>query len=175
MSHLSKHQKRTKRRAQSHHHLPRSTKFVFVVGAVATLALLTVHFVLSDLAVANATPVVAASDGEIHIPAGDFRIGHAKFFEYKSSGSKAVRFFVMKSSDGVYSASVDACRRCFRDKKGYRQDGDDVVCNKCGRRFLLTDMQAVASACSPNAIPRKVEGNTILVAATDLEAQSVLF
>ena len=101
--------------------------------------------------------------------------GQAKFFEYTASNGKSVRFFVIKSSDGVYRAAADACEVCFRDKKGYHQQGDDMVCNKCGRHFRSKDVNVITGSCNPDGIPRTIQENTIVIAAADLEVRSVRF
>src|SRR5215203_2956944 len=45
---------------------------------------------------------------EVSLPVSELS-GKARFYEYKSASGKTVRFFVMKSSDGVYRAALDAC------------------------------------------------------------------
>jgi hypothetical protein len=63
----------------------------------------------------------------ILIPISDVNNGKAKFFDYTASNKTSVRFFVIKSSDGVYRAALDACDVCYAAKKGYYQDGPPVV------------------------------------------------
>jgi uncharacterized membrane protein len=177
MGHSSKHENRASKRAQSNTGKQSRAKPKYIMGAaIAILVVLIAYVAITGGAKASAaTRVNAASDGEIRIPVADVNSGHAKFFEYTASNSKAVRFFVIKSSDGVYRAAADACELCFRDKKGFHQEGEDMVCNKCGRHFRSTKLNVVTGNCSPEGIPRKIEGKTIVIAAGDLEARSVLF
>ena len=37
-------------------------------------------------------------------------------------------------------AVLDACRTCYRWKKGYALDGREVVCLKCDMRFKLDSL-----------------------------------
>jgi uncharacterized membrane protein len=117
---------------------------------------------------------VVAENGVVRIPLASIG-SNATFFEYNSQNSKKVRFFVVKSSDGVYRAAADACEVCYREKKGYRQQGDDMVCKKCGQHFASNKVNDITGGCTPSAIHRTVDGPSLLIAATDLEAHAVLF
>ena len=177
MGHSSKHTSRANKRAQFDSRKQSNAKPKYIIGvALAILVVLIAYLAITGGAKASAaTRVSAASDGEVRIPVADVSSGHAKFFEYAASNSKPVRFFVIKSSDGVYRAAADACEVCFRDKKGFHQEGDDMVCNKCGRHFRSKDVNVITGNCNPDGIPRTIQGNTIVIAAADLEARSVLF
>jgi uncharacterized membrane protein len=58
---------------------------------------------------------------DVRIALADVGDGRAKFFDYRTADNKQLRFFVMKSSDGVVRAALDACDTCFHAKKGYHQ------------------------------------------------------
>jgi uncharacterized membrane protein len=76
----------------------------------------------------SATPMATpGSDGVVRIPLADVSDGRARFCNYRASNGKAVRFFVIKSSDGVYRAAADACDVCYRSNLGYHQEGDDML------------------------------------------------
>jgi uncharacterized membrane protein len=177
MGHSSKHTSRASKRAQFDTRRQSTAKPKFIIGAAVAILVVVISYmaITGGATVSAATRVSAASDGEVRIPVADVSSGQAKFFEYTAANSKPVRFFVIKSSDGEYRAAADACEVCFRDKKGYRQQGDDMVCNKCGRHFRSKDVNVITGSCNPDGIPRKIQGNTIVIAAADLEARSVLF
>ncbi len=118
-----------------------------------------------------ATPGPAA----VKIPTGELADGKARFFTYKTSDSRTVRFFVMRSSDGVFRAAFDACDVCFHAKQGYVQDGDDMVCRKCGRHFHSAKINEVSGGCNPIGITRTVSDGQLLIAAKDLEMGSSYF
>lgn len=119
--------------------------------------------------------VTPGSDGAVHIPLADVSDGRARFYQYRTASSKMLRFFVIKSSDGVYRAAADACDVCFRSKLGYHQEGDDMVCNKCGRHFPSRDVNVITGSCNPDGIPRTIQGSNLLIAAGDLEARAGMF
>lgn len=123
----------------------------------------------------KAVPGAGSASAQIQIPLSEVSSGAAKFYEYKTASGKPVRFFVMKSSDGVYRAAADACVVCYREKKGYHQEGDEMVCNNCRKRFPSALVNEVTGGCNPDGIPRTIQGDKLLIAANDLEARADLF
>jgi uncharacterized membrane protein len=105
---------------------------------------------------------------EVSLPVSELS-GKARFYEYKAASGKTVRFFAMKSSDGVYRAALDACDVCFAAKKGYRQDGDDMVCNNCGNHFHSAQINEVKGGCNPVGLERKINGDRLSLSARELE------
>ena len=75
----------------------------------------------------------------------------------------------MKSSDGQYRAALDACDTCYHAKKGYHQEGDDMICNNCGLKFHSSLINKVAGGCNPIGLARTIEGDQIVIKASDLE------
>jgi uncharacterized membrane protein len=116
----------------------------------------------------------AAATGDIKIPLSDLS-GKAKFFDYKLADNKQMRFFVLKSSDGAYRAALDACDTCYHAKKGYHQEGDDMICNNCGLHFHSAKINEVHGGCNPVGLPRTVEGDSLVIKASDLESRKQYF
>jgi uncharacterized membrane protein len=75
----------------------------------------------------------------------------------------------------VYRAAADACVVCFREKMGYHQEGNDMVCNKCGKHFPSALVNEVTGGCNPDGIPRTIQGDKLLIATSELEAHAELF
>jgi uncharacterized membrane protein len=124
----------------------------------------------------RAKPISAApGPTAVKIPLAELDGGKAKYFDYKTSDSKKIRFFAMKSSDGVYRAALDACNECWEAKKGYTQEGDDMVCRKCGRHFQSAKINEVTGGCNPVSLPRTVADGHLVIAASDLEAGKSYF
>ena len=96
---------------------------------------------------------------------------NAKWYEYDLGGEK-IRFFVVKASDGIIKAAFDACDVCYRYKKGYRQEGDYMVCNNCGNRYPMVGLGTEnknPGGCWPGYLPNAVKGDNILIKKSDLE------
>jgi uncharacterized membrane protein len=113
--------------------------------------------------------VVSAEAGLVKIPIGDVSDRMAHYYTYKASNGKDVNFFVLKSSDGVIRAAFDACDVCYREKKGYRQEGDVMVCNNCGQRFPSTKINEIKGGCNPAPLGRIVDGNMLVINSNDIE------
>ena len=114
------------------------------------------------------------SGGDVSIPVSELS-GKARFYEYKTASGKTVSFFAMRSSDGVYRAALNACDVCFAGKQGYRQEGDDMVCNKCGNHFHSAQINEVQGGCNPIGLERKMEGERLRISGRALEAGASYF
>ena len=139
-----------------------------VLGVLAIGAIL--YFINSGIiggsgstgtAEAAVTPVTTGS--EVTFPESAFADGKAKFFEYKTSDGKKVKYFIIKSSDGVIRAAFDACDVCYESRKGYVQDGDAMVCRNCGRRFQSTKVNVVTGGCNPSALTRNIKEGKVVI------------
>lgn len=156
----------------------RSTKNTVKILALVAVALLAV--VAYVVASAGGERAAAVAGGlkvtgeEVSLPVSELS-GKARFYEYKTASGKTVRFFAMKSSDGVYRAALDACDVCFASKKGYRQEGDDMVCNNCGNHFHSAQINEVKGGCNPVGLERKVAGDRLSLDAKELEAGASYF
>ncbi len=112
---------------------------------------------------------------DIVIPLSEIQGAKAKFFKYTTSDGSKMRFFAIRSSDGVYRAALDACDLCYRGKQGYYQDGDDMVCRKCGQRFHSALVNDVTGGCNPVALERTVKGDKLVIKASELESRKEFF
>jgi uncharacterized membrane protein len=117
---------------------------------------------------------VTAENGVVTIPVSDVADGNAHFYTFEAGG-KDVKFFVMKSRDGVVRAAFDACDVCFGEKKGYSQDGDFLVCNNCGQRFHSSRINEVKGGCNPSPLARSFDSRNVTIKAADLVAGSEYF
>ena len=97
-----------------------------------------------------------------------FDEGKAKHFEFRTDNGITVKYFVLKSSDGVIRAAFDACDVCWPSGKGYYQEGDKMVCRNCGKRFASVKINEVKGGCNPAPLNRKIDGDNLVIQATDI-------
>jgi len=109
-----------------------------------------------------------ASATELSFDLATFDDGAPKYYSHKASSGKLVKFFVLKSSDGVVRAAFDACDVCYQSKKGYRQEGNFMVCNNCGQRFISTKINEIRGGCNPAPLERTVVGDKLVIAVADI-------
>ncbi|HSE97002.1 MAG TPA: DUF2318 domain-containing protein [Blastocatellia bacterium] len=155
-----------------------SPVLIIVFLALAGVAAYAVFNSLSDQPAATTVTNTSNTEGaaaDIRIPIADLQSGKAKFFDYTLADNKRIRFFAIKSSDGVYRAAMDACDTCFHAKQGYRQEGDEMVCNNCGLKFHSTLINEVSGGCNPVGLPRSVEGDHLVIKASELASRSRYF
>ena len=104
-----------------------------------------------------------ARSSMITFPVAEFADGQAKYYEVDTGQGIKVRFFILKSSDGVIRAAFDACDVCWPAGRGYAQEGDEMVCRNCGRRFASIRINEVKGGCNPAPLERRVEGDQLLI------------
>jgi uncharacterized membrane protein len=122
---------------------------------------------------AASSPQIPAD--EVSYPESAFSNGKAKFFDYKTPEGKKIRYFIIKSSDSVIRAAFDACDVCWESGKGYKQDGDFMVCQNCGRRFQSTKVNVVTGGCNPSALTRTVKDGKVIITTQALNQGARLF
>ena len=122
----------------------------------------------------RAASVVQANNGVVRIALTDL-VGQEASSTPTRTGTKTIPFFVMRSSDGVVRAAFDACDVCFASKKGYHQEGDEMVCNNCGSRFPSAQINEVKGGCNPSPLDRAVQGDDLIIEVEDLQAGANYF
>ncbi len=119
--------------------------------------------------------LVPARNGEIRLPVDEFRDGKVHFFTHKKNG-KRINYFVRTDGKGQLSAYFDACYTCYKKKKGYREEGADLVCNECNLKFRLAEERWDTShGCCPISLMSRIEGNDLVIRADDIEKGEKLF
>ncbi|MBW1842625.1 MAG: DUF2318 domain-containing protein [Deltaproteobacteria bacterium] len=120
----------------------------------------------NDMAVA-APSAVTADATMVAYPVSLFSDGQARHYEY-THDDVTVRYFVLKSSDGVIRAAFDACDVCWPAGKGYYQEGDTMVCRNCGRRFASVLVNEVKGGCNPAPLNRTLDGDKLVLRVDDI-------
>jgi uncharacterized membrane protein len=124
----------------------------------------------------SASPAVQVKQekGEVRVPLADLDDRTPHFYVYQADG-KDIRFFLLRDVDGGVRAALDACHNCFRAKRGYRQEGNTVICNNCGMSFKYENIGIVTGGCNPIPITKKMAGQFVVLKAKDLEAGAKFF
>lgn len=113
--------------------------------------------------------------GAVTVPVAKVSDGKAHYFRVEEGG-KEIRFFLVKGKDGVMHSAFDACDVCFKEKKGYVQQGDQMNCTNCNQKFAIARIGAASSGgCNPSYLPAKVDGANVRVNLSDLKAGARFF
>ena len=97
-----------------------------------------------------------------------FDDGRARHFQLDTEEGLSIRYFVIKSSDGVIRAAFDACDVCWPSGKGYYQEGDYMVCRNCGKRFASVKVNEIKGGCNPAPLNRQVDGDNLVIQVKDI-------
>lgn len=104
---------------------------------------------------------------QVSLPATLFEDGKARHFQHVAGDFK-IKYFVLKSSDGIIRAAFDACDVCWPAGKGYFQEGDYMVCRNCGRQFASVLVNEVKGGCNPAPLNRRVENGKVVIEVKDI-------
>lgn len=175
--HKSHDDKRTRRDQftpePAHRTMSLGTAVTIVAGGLLLTAMFFVTTTRRPEAGTAATAVVAGAD--VRLDAAQFDDGQARFFTYTNAANQTLKFFVLKSADGVIRAAFDTCDVCYRARKGYRQAGDTMVCNNCGQVFRSVDINVLHGGCNPVPLDRTVQGGQVVLTAAALQAGAFYF
>lgn len=111
---------------------------------------------------------LAAPITEVTYPVKTFQDGKARFYQHKTGDGITIKYFILKSSDGVIRAAFDACDVCWPQGKGYYQKDDYMVCRNCGRRFASVNVNVITGGCNPGALKRAVAGDKLVIKVKDI-------
>jgi uncharacterized membrane protein len=111
----------------------------------------------------------------IVIPLDEVRDGKAHFYTYVRGGGQ-INFFVRTDAKGAASSYFDACYTCYKQKKGYRQQGPDLVCNECDMKFgLAAETWEDKGGCDPILLASTIEDNNLIIDTRVIEKGVKLF
>ena len=115
-------------------------------------------------------------DKQITIPIVAFEDNKIRYFNTELDGKK-IYFMVVRDEKGTYRAAANACEVCFGAHKGFRQEGDFIVCNNCGNRFALDTLGVTKGGCNPGPISSdvKVKNSELVINSTELAQVANLF
>ena len=120
--------------------------------------------------------LIINEQGEVEILATEIT-KDATYYNIDANGVQ-VRFFYLRADDGKVRVAMDACDVCYENKKGYRQDGNDMVCNNCGNRYPISGLGTEnknPGGCWPGYLPSAVEGDNLVIEKSDIASGSWRF
>ncbi|MCX7614563.1 MAG: DUF2318 domain-containing protein [Clostridiales bacterium] len=102
----------------------------------------------------------------------------AKFIPYNINGTY-MELIAVKAPDGTIRTAFNTCQVCYNSGRGYyKQEGDELVCQNCGNRFKIGQVEKEKNGCNPVPILEsdKTSDNTSITISEDfLNANKELF
>lgn len=120
----------------------------------------------------------ASSGGEGIFINKDEITDQAKFIPYEARNVK-MEIIAVKAPDGSIRTAFNTCQVCYDSGAGYyEQSGDKLICQNCGNKFNISQIEKEKNGCNPVPIlegDKKDDGATITIAADFLEKYKELF
>jgi hypothetical protein len=102
----------------------------------------------------------------------------ASFIPYETNGTK-MEVVAVKAPDGTIRTAFNTCQVCYDSGRGYyKQEGDVLVCQNCGNRFKISQVEKEKNGCNPVPIlegDKTDSGDTIAISADYLDRNKELF
>ncbi len=145
-----------------------------VVGLAALIGFADYAF-RGGLGSASFQRVSPGRDGMVRLAVGSLSPLGVSFYRFLNAGNQEVRFFVARDEGGQLQVAFDANEQCAKWQRGYRHEGEWVVCNKCDKAFRIREVNAGGGGCKPIPLPFRVEGSDLVLTESDILAGWRLF
>ncbi|HBC31725.1 MAG TPA: DUF2318 domain-containing protein [Clostridiales bacterium] len=116
---------------------------------------------------------VTDENGDMVIPKADIT-ETAKFYEYDELETY-MEVLAVKASDGTIRTAFNTCQVCYASGRGYYVQEDDVlICQNCGNRFKMDDVEVARGGCNPVPVFEewKTETDSTITIPKDLFAEA---
>jgi len=111
----------------------------------------------------------------VRVPIANLQPLKASFFAVTLDG-KDIRFFAVKGSNGQVRTALDACDVCYKERKGYQQQGDVMLCRNCNLTFPIDRIgPSSMGGCNPHFLPSQVAGDQLVLSVDDLKKGARFF
>ncbi|MDD4700717.1 MAG: DUF2318 domain-containing protein [Desulfovibrio sp.] len=107
-------------------------------------------------------------DGSVSLPVSGVS-DKASFYKVKVDGTNVI-FFALLDSAGRVRVALDACDSCWQSGKGYKQNGDSMVCQNCGMAFHSDRISMRKGGCNPHPVSYSIAGDSVVIPAAEIQA-----
>lgn len=111
--------------------------------------------------------VASDRQGVVRLDVADLAPSRVRFFRFINSGNQEVKFLVARDAEGDLHTAFDASENDFKMRRGFRQDGDWIVNNKCETSCRLEEISQ-GGGCRPVPFRHRVDGATLVIAEQEL-------
>ncbi|MBI5083343.1 MAG: DUF2318 domain-containing protein [Acidobacteria bacterium] len=124
-------------------------------------------------------PEISMRAGEdLRVPVAELGPGKARIFRFDAQNDEPIRVFVGRLGKGRLVTTFAACRRCDRASGRSRVSDGQLICGHCGEPMPILEEGATLPQekdCTPIPIQFRIEGDSLVVRASDIEAGRPLF
>jgi uncharacterized membrane protein len=102
----------------------------------------------------------------------------AQFYPVDIEGTR-IEVLAVKAPDGTIRTAFNTCQSCYASGRGYyKQKGTNLVCQNCGKRFRLSQVEISAGGCNPVPIfpaDKTVDAEKIVISKDYLKQAKGIF
>lgn len=120
------------------------------------------------------TEIALVKDNDIVIQVKDIT-DTPSFYPANINGTD-LEVIAVKAPDGTIRTAFNTCQVCYNSGKGYyKVEGDQLVCQNCGNRFGVDDVEVTKGGCNPVPITNeyKTTNSENITISKDILAQAV--
>lgn len=158
-----------------HPNTKRTTRWIAVPLSLLLTAALLAGCSSTDGGNNSATPAVKDADLTISVSEISPKV---TFYPVEVDGTQ-LEVLAVKAPDDTIRTAFNTCQVCFDSGRGYyKQEGDKLVCQNCGNRFAMDEVEVISGGCNP--VPILPENKTptddsITVPLEFLQEATVIF
>ncbi|MDR1399207.1 MAG: DUF2318 domain-containing protein [Treponema sp.] len=90
----------------------------------------------------------AIADRDLVIPIAELT-GNVVFYPVDIDGTR-LEVLAVKAPDGTIRTAFNTCQVCYGSGRGfYKQQGTVLVCQNCGNRFRMSQVEVRSGGCNP--------------------------
>jgi uncharacterized membrane protein len=119
----------------------------------------------------------AIADRDLVIPVSELT-ENAIFYPVDIEGTR-IEVLAVKAPDGTIRTALNTCQVCYASGRGfYKQQGTVLVCQNCGNRFRMSQVEVRSGGCNPVPISganKTVTDTTITIPRNFLKEARVIF
>ncbi|MDR1586298.1 MAG: DUF2318 domain-containing protein [Treponema sp.] len=119
----------------------------------------------------------AIADRDLVIPLAEVT-ENAVFYPVDIEGTR-LEVIAVKAPDGTVRTAFNTCQVCYGSGRGfYKQQGTVLVCQNCGNRFRMSQVEVRSGGCNPVPIfkgNKTVDDENITISKEFLKEAKVIF
>lgn len=122
--------------------------------------------------------IAVRSREDLRVPVAELGPGKARIFRVGGQSGGPVRVFVKRQDHGRMVVTFGACRRCDRASRPSHLSDGQLICGYCGEPMPILKEGATLpneKDCTPVPVQFRIEGDSLVVRAADIEAGRPLF
>jgi uncharacterized membrane protein len=140
---------------------------VAIVGLVMAAVLVADYAIEGGFSHSGYRRVGPGEDGMVRVDVAEIRPLDVKFYRFLNPGNQEVKFMVGRDEQGVVHVAFDASENDYKQRRGFRHDGEWIVNNKCETAVRLREL-SVGGGCRPVPIAHRLEGDQLVLAENDI-------